>query len=103
MTSWSTLLFVGGCVAFAGAAHGHEAPSGWSYPTDCCAQNHCRPVACDALVEKRDGIHFLGVVFSGAQVRMSGDNSCHVCIVYSNDRNGDSISNPICAFIKPDS
>jgi hypothetical protein len=72
-------LFIGG-ISWAAA---HEAPSGWTYPQDCCAGQHCRPVECGTIIDQPDGsVNWLGLHFSRDKVRISGDASCHVCISY---------------------
>lgn len=74
-------------------AFGHE----W-YPAECCGGMHCRPVPCDELVEKKDGVHWRDLVFSGKSVRPSQDGSCHVC--EETTRYGHA---GYCVFVQPSS
>lgn len=79
------------------SASGHEAPSGWQYPSDCCSSRDCRPRACDALEQQRDGGVLdveLGQTYTKAQVRPSQDGQCHVCTGA-----GAPDGRPICAFL----
>jgi hypothetical protein len=66
-----------------GDVYGHEAPSGWRYPPDCCADVHCRPIACGTIRTQLDGsADWTGLHFNPRKVRVSGDAECHVCIGY---------------------
>jgi len=66
---------------------------GW-YPTECCGQHDCKPIACDQLVETRNGWLYLptGNEFTPYQVRPSQDRYCHVCLGQTDKRS-------LCAFI----
>lgn len=60
----------------------HEAPSGWSYPWQCCSNQDCRPVACDTLEEIEGGkVRDIenGQTYERNMVQSSGDAKCHVC------------------------
>jgi hypothetical protein len=92
-----------GVVTVAGIllAHGHEAPSGWSYPGDCCGGQECRPIACSTVRDHPDGsVSWLGLVFTPKQIRMSGDAMCHVCIGYDSAA-GSKRRYPHCIFLSP--
>jgi hypothetical protein len=84
-------------------ARGHEAPSGWLYPQDCCASNDCRPISCTTVKENSDGsAEWLGLFFPEDKVRKSGDFNCHVCVAYSSAGGGAQVSrNGHCLFISP--
>lgn len=84
-------------------ATAHEAPSGWKYPTDCCAGKDCHPVACEELTERGDGgFDWKNLHFGPFQVRQSGDHSCHVCHQLESIRGGPVTPvTPICVFIVP--
>jgi hypothetical protein len=61
----------------------HDAPSGFEYPSDCCGGHDCRPIACSTIKLNPDqSVVWSGLKFSSAQVKISGDASCHVCIGY---------------------
>lgn len=78
----------------------HEAPSGWSYPQDCCAGKDCRPLSCAAIIDHPDGSETaLGLHFEREQVKISGDAQCHVCIGYSDMPIKKRF--PHCIFIAP--
>lgn len=81
-------------------AHAHDAPSGWSYPLDCCSGHDCRPID-PAEVQELGGGKVLdrvtGETLSGKQVRFGGDGQWHICNV-----GGDREAKPICVF-KPQS
>lgn len=70
------------------------------YPMECCnATGDCHPVACDELVETKDGIRWKDLLFKDAQVRPTKDGQCHVC-----ERTFEGTSNPhhgYCVFVQP--
>lgn len=35
----------------------HDAPSGWTYPSECCADFDCREVEASTIKEGRGGVH----------------------------------------------
>lgn len=75
-------------------AQAHDA-GGWSYPPECCAGQDCRRVACDQVVETKNGWTYLpsGAIFSPWKVHPSQDRYCHACM-NNKDQNG------ICLFIQ---
>lgn len=69
-------------LTFARPAPAHEAPSGWSYPWQCCSGQDCRPVACDTLEEIEGGkVRDIenGQTYERNMVQSSGDSRCHIC------------------------
>lgn len=75
-------------------AHAHDAPSGWTYPAECCSKTDCRPVECDQIVEETGGWRYLptNTFFDKWRVKPTQDGHCHVCM------NNDS-KNGRCAFV----
>ncbi len=61
----------------------HDAPSGFRYPSECCAGDEttgdCHPIPCEEIKTIADGYQWRGLLFKGAMVRISKDMSCHVC------------------------
>lgn len=85
-------------------AYGHEAPSGWPYPPDCCAGKDCRPISCSTVTEKPNGdVSWLGLLFTREKVRISGDADCHVCVSYGqfNGSKALPIREAHCIFLAP--
>jgi hypothetical protein len=83
-TMWMLVILliaalVGTCTLIIRPAHTHEAPSGWSYPSDCCSNQDCRPVPCDAVKENPKGFVWDGILFELEKVKDSGDKQCHAC------------------------
>jgi hypothetical protein len=79
-------------------AQAHHAPSGWSYPWQCCSNRDCRPVECDTLEEIEDGkVRDIenGQTYDRSMVQSSGDSHCHLCTEL-----GKVDGKPICAFIQ---
>jgi len=77
----------------------HNAPSGWSYPEDCCGGSDCRPISCTAANPHADGsVEWLGLIFQREMVKMSKDAMCHVCITYNTTNNQ---RHPHCIFLSP--
>lgn len=82
-------------------AHGHEAPSGWKYPDDCCGGHDCREIACTSIKSDRDGgVTWTGLKFEREMVKVSGDAQCHVCISYD-WRQHSKVRFPHCIFLSP--
>lgn len=76
-------------------AHGHTAPSGWSYDPACCSTQDCAPIRVELVeitaqgyrVTVRPGDHPLVNVpttyvfpFSDERVRLAPDGMYHLCI-----------------------
>lgn len=90
-----------------GAAHAHDAPSGWTYPLSCCSDYDCREVA-DAftpdatvrVLERPDGyvISSTGEVIpmTSRKVRPSPDGVFHWCSTGGRDDGA-----TICLFAPP--
>ena len=67
-------------VTFIVGALGHEAPSGFQYPLDCCGERDCHPVPCVLLKLQANGLWLYipkGLLFQTATP--SPDGQCHVC------------------------
>lgn len=92
----SRVLFVGICIFVGGlfllaakllvpAAYAHEAPTGWTYPRECCSDRDCRMVALGDVHEGPDGylIRQSGelIPYSDARVKPSPDGEFHWCPV----------------------
>jgi len=62
------------------------------YPQSCCAEQHCKPVPCEELVEQADGKwRWHDYYFVRSVVYPSQDKFCHVCTIGPNGQ---------CAFIQ---
>lgn len=85
-------------VAMIGYASAHDAPSGWSYPRDCCSAVDCYPVPESALRVTPDGLEVVetGEVlpYSSSKIKNSGDYEYHRCSAA-----GDPEMNTICVFV----
>ncbi len=71
-------------------------PAHMNYPTMCCGNQDCSPVACDDLVETNSGIWVYlptGNRFQANQVWPTEDRNCHVCMGRIDKRS-------ICAFVQ---
>jgi hypothetical protein len=76
----------------AGGALAHS----W-YDGECCADNDCKPIACDQIIEKSDGSYFDGMKFRS--VRPSKDRNCHACIQDYHER-GALVRYPRCLYVQ---
>jgi hypothetical protein len=85
-------------IAVTGSSHAHDAPSGWRYPEDCCAEQHCHPVTCESINEKDGGYTWRNLFFTKAQTKLSGDGDCHVCHRWG-DVGHYVPANPECLFL----
>lgn len=70
------------------------------YPAECCHDQDCHPVPCDALVETKAGIEWRGYTFTGKQIRPSQDSQCHVCAW---EYAGRIVPQGWCVFVNPGS
>lgn len=78
-------------------AHGHQAPAGWAYETDCCNTQDCAPVGRSMIREVLGGYQVtippgahphlptgMGVAgfipHGDRRIRASGDSDHHACI-----------------------
>jgi hypothetical protein len=81
-------------------AAGHEAPSGWAYPPNCCSNYDCREVAGAAISERKDGyvIGATGEVigYRDARLKNSPDGAYHWCSAGGRDN-----APTICLFVPP--
>ena len=92
-----TPLVIAACLAVSPI---HEAPSGWSYPKDCCANQDCRPISCSTIIDHPDGsVSWLGLIFEKEKVKISHDASCHVCVGYDQSRR--NVRYGHCIFLSP--
>ena len=60
-------------------ASAHQAPSGWTYPAECCNEHDCEPIACDSVTETKSGLLWKSLEFTGNQIKATGDKDCHAC------------------------
>lgn len=78
--SW---LIVVGLAMLVAEAFAHEAPTGWTYPWSCCADQDCRPVAEEDIREGPDGYLIVGtgevVPYRDERVKDSPDGLFHWC------------------------
>lgn len=86
------------------ATYGHEAASGWAYPTECCSGDDCFEIASEEVTPNRDGSYTIiksSEVFfppqdaRGKNFKWSPDGRFHRC-TYS--KQNDSTQS-ICLFI----
>ncbi|MCG6857079.1 MAG: hypothetical protein LJE67_03345 [Salaquimonas sp.] len=79
-------------------ANAHDAPSGWSYPYECCSGKDCRHVKASQIRPGADGylIRSSGeiVVYSDARVKHSPDGEFHWCSIGGRDD-----GRTICLFV----
>lgn len=91
-------MIVGVCFPLKVAAH--NAPSGWSYPYQCCSDRDCRPVHGAAIVEGPDGyvVEETGEIigYKDSRLKPSPDDEFHLCL-----RPGNVRSRAICLFVPP--
>ncbi|PRD41977.1 hypothetical protein C5748_19075 [Phyllobacterium phragmitis] len=81
-------------------AEAHDAPTGWSYPYQCCHDLDCRPVSARSVAERPEGYVITGtgevVGYRDVRIRQSPDGLFHWCSV-----SGKSNSRTICLFVPP--
>lgn len=63
---------------------GHESPSGWPYPSDCCSKDgkECHPINASSVVREATGYRYRGLLFefrNDGRLRISGDDGWHAC------------------------
>ena len=67
----------------------HDAPSGWSYPFQCCSGYDCRPVTATTISTRPEGYVITGtgevVGYGDTRVRTSPDGAYHWCSVAGAD------------------
>lgn len=91
------LLFVA-AVLLAGDARSHDAPTGWSYPLQCCSLQDCRPVPSDWIDESGGDFRIVPtdehIAMSDPRIKQSKDENWHWCSVAGSDD-----SRTICLFV----
>jgi hypothetical protein len=64
------------------------------YSAECCSDKDCHPVPCDQVKDLGSGWEWNGKKFDHAQLRVSPDGYCHVCI---------ATTAPRCIYLPPSS
>lgn len=102
-SQWCLSLLV--AIAFStwfGSAWGHDAPSGWSYPLNCCSGYDCREVPEQAVSEQREGYEIIRtgeiIGYSDTRLKNSPDGHYHWC-----SNGGSDTGHTICLFVPPQS
>lgn len=80
-------LCLAAALAFPGPAGAHQAPSGWTYDSECCGGSDCRPIQDDAVVRVPGGWRIVatGQVFTDDAVKHSPDGHFHRCSAYGRE------------------
>lgn len=77
---WGFLLLL----ALQSSAFGHSAPSGWTYPIDCCSNQDCREVLPEEIGETSGGFYVKEtgetIPSRDKRVRQSPDGLYHLCV-----------------------
>lgn len=88
-----------GTVSVSYPSSAHMAPSGWTYPSQCCSDRDCKLVHGRAITEGPDGYVIEGtgevLSYTDPRLRNSPDGEFHVC------KTPGSKSNAICLFVPP--
>lgn len=83
-------------------AMAHDAPSGWSYPPECCSTTDCREIASSAVKEVWNGYLITlstkqeVVPYGSYKIRNSPDGMFHWCTL-----GGGNDGNTLCLFVPP--
>lgn len=81
-------------------ARAHDAPTGWSYPWQCCSGQDCREVPDDWIQEKQEGYRIVitdeVIPMSDPRIKQSPDGHFHWCSVA-----GALVGKTICLFVPP--
>jgi hypothetical protein len=86
----------------------HQAPMGWQYGKECCADKDCHPVACERIAAVQGGFEYRDYAgatyfFTRDKMKLSQDGECHVCLHKANswDTNHDQSVKvaPICVYL----
>jgi hypothetical protein len=98
MGKWGWVVLV----TLATSAWGHEAPTGWTYPWECCSSMDCQEVADEKIGEGSEGytVRLTGEVipFHGdSRVKVSPDGHFHWCAHTA----GPDKNKTICLFVPP--
>jgi hypothetical protein len=90
-------LIAAAAMLAAGPALAHKAPSGWSYPAECCAGIDCYEISEREVRQERDGWYVLatGEFFPLGWYRDSPDEHFHRCSANSGDRS----AHTYCLFV----
>ena len=72
-------------MAWPRAARAHDAPSGWQYGKECCADKDCHPTPCERIAAVQGGFEYRDYAgatyfFTREKMKISLDDNCHVCI-----------------------
>lgn len=84
------------CLSIPGAI-AHDAPTGWSYPFNCCSNQDCREVP--DLPETAAGYVATNgetIPYSDPRIKASPDGRFHLCTVAGQER-----SRALCLFVPP--
>lgn len=68
-----------GALVLTVAAKAHDAPSGWTYPKNCCDDGHCIVVDCAEISEQENFYAYRDHHFHKMVVKPSPDGECHAC------------------------
>jgi hypothetical protein len=87
-------------MAWMAPSFAHDAPSGWSYPMNCCSNYDCREIPDASISTKSDGYQLAQngevIPYSDQRLRNSPDGHYHWC-----SRNGQDSGATICLFVPP--
>ena len=94
------LLLAAGLVLAAEAAWAHDAPTGWTYPFECCAGYDCRMVQLPQRVRETSRGYVVPsgelIVYDDVRIKKSPDGEFHWCTVA-----GAEDAMTICLFVPP--
>lgn len=100
MLKFTALAVVLFSLTYCGEVIGHEAPTGWNYPNQCCSGIDCRPVPEEAIGTSRVGyvIRQTGEVigFRDTRLKPSPDGTFHWC-----SERGREDTKTVCLFVPP--
>ena len=86
----------------ASSALAHDAPTGWSYPANCCSNYDCREIPAEDVKEVWNGYHMTKsklheiVPYQSGMVKDSPDGAFHWCT-----QGGTDAGKTICLFVPP--
>ena len=89
-------------VLFPSLAFAHDAPSGWSYPIECCSTVDCREVPASAVKEVWNGYLITLstkqeiVPYGSYKIKDSPDGAYHWC-----SQGGTNDGKTLCLFVPP--
>jgi hypothetical protein len=100
MADMKKLMIAAAVLLLLTACHKKARAHDW-YPHECCAQEHCHPIDCEAITKSGIGLMYQGLSFSGKMIRNSHDEKCHACIVKpQSSASGQWPGSPVCIFIQ---